>query len=70
VALVRGLKCENQIFLFDYSDTWIKTHKRNITVPLYTATFGDAVVKIYLEHHSHLVMYFIMKPPWKDLIAC
>ncbi len=46
LALVRGLKCDNQTFLFDYSDAWIKTHKWNIMVLLYTATFGDAVVQI------------------------
>jgi hypothetical protein len=34
--------------------TRIKTRKRNIAVPLDTATFGDAVVQIYLEHHGDL----------------
>jgi hypothetical protein len=40
--------------LFDCSGTRIKTRKRNIAVPLDTATFGDAVVQIYLEHHGDL----------------
>jgi hypothetical protein len=49
--------------LFDCSGTWIKTRKRNIAVPLDIATFGDAVVQIYLEHHGDLVTYFVMMPP-------
>jgi hypothetical protein len=42
------------------SGTRIKTRKRNIAVPLDTATFGDAVVQIYLEHHGDLVRFLAM----------
>ncbi|CAM6051618.1 unnamed protein product [Sphagnum compactum] len=34
--------------------TRIKTRKRNIAVPLDTATFADAVVQIYVEHDGDL----------------
>lgn len=37
------------------SGTRIKTRKRNIAVPLDTATFADAVVQIYNEHKGDLV---------------
>ncbi|CAK9209457.1 unnamed protein product [Sphagnum troendelagicum] len=46
--------CQTSFFEGWVFGTRIKTRKRNIAVPLDTATFGDAVVQIYLEHHGDL----------------
>ena len=51
---------ETIVFPVVYSGTRIKTRKRNIAVPLDTATFADAIVQIYNEHKGDLVCGTLM----------
>jgi hypothetical protein len=61
MILAVGQKSRMEVlsYLIDCSGTRIKTRKRNIAVPLDTATFADAVVQIYVEHDGDLVNFLV-----------